>query len=589
MAGKTVRISASETVTDPEMDNFFLVTMFEQWKNAKDTPALMQADRALAYAQEINQLARVEVLAQAEMALAQDNMAAAEKLFDQAKKLDPNDLEAAGGLRMVELIREGKVDKKQLRKQLADGDGEGIRIEKDAKGKVQVRRERLKDLVAQVEREAAPAPPPAGQEIAPAIDPTDILKQQQLRLAVAEQRATQIVDDAIRQSRRIFPTDPDAAHDLLKRVLAGMRDDPDLSDRTAADLGRPPGRRSAGRRFAGPGGQAESGRTPAADGSRAGADRLMAEQRKVEEVTTERMRAYHNLMNQARFLDAYRQAQAIIQDALDQGNPVPVAATAGYQMGALAHNLQEIRNLRRLRQEKYLATMMQVERSAVPFPDEPPVVFPPAAVWRKLTEVRKERYESSGFTNDDPVTLKKVRDLRDKLAQPVSFEFPGGPLKEALEYLSDRYGVTILIDTEAFKSDLMIPEVETTQVKVPKLVGVSLSTVLRLLLAQAQGTYIIRRDYVEVTTGQRQAAEKVLRVYPVADLVIPIPNAVNQQGLQQNLQALGSTVTVNGVGIVGGAAGIGGLGALGGALGASVVAWVLSAAQQVWVVLVPSG
>ena len=69
VAGKTVRVAKSETLPEPEADNFFLVSMLEQWKKAKDQPALMRADRALAYAQEINQLARDELLGQAQMAL----------------------------------------------------------------------------------------------------------------------------------------------------------------------------------------------------------------------------------------------------------------------------------------------------------------------------------------------------------------------------------------------------------------------------------------------------------------------------------------------------------------------------------------
>ncbi len=40
-------------------------------------------------------------------------------------------------------------------------------------------------------------------------------------------------------------------------------------------------------------------------------------------------------------------------------------------------------------------------------------------------------------------------------------------------------------------------------------------------------TYIIRRDVIEITTGTFAGAEKTVRVYPVADLVTPIPNAVN--------------------------------------------------------------
>ena len=48
-------------------------------------------------------------------------------------------------------------------------------------------------------------------------------------------------------------------------------------------------------------------------------------------------------------------------------------------------------------------------------------------------------------------------------------------------------------------------------------------------------TYIVRPDYIEITTFDRRLEEKVTRVFPVADLVIPIPDSVNQQTLFQNL------------------------------------------------------
>src|SRR5208282_440095 len=40
-------------------------------------------------------------------------------------------------------------------------------------------------------------------------------------------------------------------------------------------------------------------------------------------------------------------------------------------------------------------------------------------------------------------------------------------------------------------------------------------------------TYVIRRNYIEVTTDARQTADKTLRVYPVGDLVIPINASTN--------------------------------------------------------------
>src|SRR5260370_41445590 len=123
------------------------------------------------------------------------------------------------------------------------------------------------------------------------------------------------------------------------------------------------------------------------------------------------------------------------KDLMDRGVDVPAAVTAAVKHTLTAQHLREAQRLRYLREERYLATMLQVELSHVPFPDEPPIVFPPAAKWRKLTELRKERYESTGLSEEDPLTLKRIRDLKALLNRPVTVEFDSGPLKDALGYL----------------------------------------------------------------------------------------------------------------------------------------------------------
>src|SRR5205814_7400795 len=99
--------------------------------------------------------------------------------------------------------------------------------------------------------------------------------------------------------------------------------------------------------------------------------------------------------------------------------------------------------------------------------------------------------------------------------------------------------------------------------------------VLRKVLARipvpSGATYIIRRDIIEITTGAFARAEKTVRVYPVADLVIPIPDAFDPNSLRQNAAISGAGFSLFGSGPLGalrggfaGIGGIGGLGALGG-------------------------
>ena len=97
------------------------------------------------------------------------------------------------------------------------------------------------------------------------------------------------------------------------------------------------------------------------------------------------------------------------------------AVTSGYQIALSGYHLREEQELRRLREERWLATLLEVERSHIPFPDEPPVEFPSDAVvrrmtrgtfknWRELSKYRISRYAIGEFGVDVPGQMFKLRD-----------------------------------------------------------------------------------------------------------------------------------------------------------------------------------
>jgi RNA polymerase sigma factor (sigma-70 family) len=114
-----------------------------------------------------------------------------------------------------------------------------------------------------------------------------------------------------------------------------------------------------------------------------------------------------------------------------------------------------------------------------------------------------------------------VQRIRDTLAKPVSLE-NGIPvnttLREAMECLSSNYDVPILFDTQAFK-DKGIDVVEDTPVKLSKMIGIRLETILRLLLDQVNGTYLIRTGYIEVVPCERAQPEYWRKVRSLAPRV----------------------------------------------------------------------
>src|SRR5262249_39782578 len=106
---------------------------------------------------------------------------------------------------------------------------------------------------------------------------------------------------------------------------------------------------------------------------------------------------------------------------------------------------------------------------------------------------------------------------------------------EALDQMAARYNLVFDVNERAFKFENVM-DVLKTQIADPNPIPrmeTSLGTVLKRILsripAPSGATYLIRRDVIEITPGQFATAEKAVRVYPVADLVTPIPNSFSQQ------------------------------------------------------------
>jgi hypothetical protein len=549
VAGQDVNVQVSEKMPKADEQNFFLVNMADQWKASKDRPALLPADRALAFAFERNQMARADLVAQAEWAMEKHKFDVAERLYRQALKADPMSNRARAGLQLVEDLRSGKKTLDDVKKMVEVKDADFKRIGRTVK---------------LPEEQLFAEPDKKGNPLAPAEAERNRQDEIKARLAIADQEQDRIVNDAIRQANRLVQTDPDAAHDFLKRTLDGVRTNPDitnkartaLSNRLEAAVQNIDIRGAVVKRD-----QAEALNLLAAANART---TLTAQERLEQNRVRERMRVFHTLMDQAREQQAYVHAQNIRRDLIDQGLPVPPAVTGGYYMGLTGYHLREEQELRRIRKERWLATLLQVEKSHIPFPDEPPVEFPPAAAWKALAELRKAKYESTSFGANIPA---RGIELQKLLSQPVKFpglDDPKTTLSEALEALAKRYNLSFDINEKAFKFENVM-DVAKTEIATPNPIPemhTTLSTVLRKVLARipvpSGATYIIRRDVIEVTTGTFAGAEKTVRVYPVADLVTPIPNAINYTMLQGSATLFGLSA-----GALGGFAGIGGLGGLG--------------------------
>ena len=100
----------------------------------------------------------------------------------------------------------------------------------------------------------------------------------------------------------------------------------------------------------------------------------------------------------------------------------------------------------------------------------------------------------------------------------TGLDFTDTPLEEVVNLLQDDYDIPIQIDVPALDEIGIAPDEPVTI----NLHGVSLRSALRLMLKNLQLTYIIQDEVLMITTPEAADQELVVKVYPVADLVLPI-------------------------------------------------------------------
>lgn len=128
------------------------------------------------------------------------------------------------------------------------------------------------------------------------------------------------------------------------------------------------------------------------------------------------------------------------------------------------------------------------------------------------------------------------------------------PLKEAIDFLKNYHDIQIWID-EVKMTDAGIG-VDTPVTL--QLTQITLRSTLKLLLEPQGLTYLIEDEVMKITTIEEADLKLTVRVYPVADLVVPITSGSGGQGGGQN--------GINGSPFGGGAGGGGG-GGMGGGMG----------------------
>ena len=181
----------------------------------------------------------------------------------------------------------------------------------------------------------------------------------------------------------------------------------------------------------------------------------------------------------------------------------------------MARNYETAQELREAREKGFVETLRQVEMSAIPIPDDPPIRYPDGERWRRLTSRRRATAEPAAEAR-----------IREALGSETELAFTQVSLATVVDYLAQRHGIEIQIDAQALAGIGLPTDVPVTlSVK-----GISLESALRLTLRPFGLTYVIENDWLLITTREAASRRVTTRIYRVDDLVRPRAHAAFYHG-----------------------------------------------------------
>ncbi len=220
---------------------------------------------------------------------------------------------------------------------------------------------------------------------------------------------------------------------------------------------------------------------------------------------------------------AYEQAEVVAKRAadLDPENPVVVQLLKQSKFVRAYSNQM---NIKERKEEGFLAALEGVDESSIPFADKNPMVFPDARQWEKISGSRRKL-----LAGQRRQRTESEIEIDKKLRTPVSLQYTNAPLSRVLESLSKMADVNMHVDPQGLAEEGVTTD---TPVTIDLSKEIMLKSALHLILEPLHLSYVVKDEVLKITSEQARDGQVFQVVYPVADLVIPIPNFVpTQMGL----------------------------------------------------------
>lgn len=368
-------------------------------------------------------------------------------------------------------------------------------------GDEQAARRVIEEAIGQAGANSRPAQPSAASGPAAATPnvPADGLAIARLSAEVAARQL---------EAKRLSQKSPADALDLLDAVAKRVADEPIPEEtrtqmlrrieRTRVDIEEATGKR-----------RNELAMEKQAAAVEARVDRERAQKVEVDQRIAMLVEEYNDLVDERRFAEAEAVAKKAGQLAPD--NAVVRQLLAQSRM---IRRLDAQRSIDGERQTGFLDVAEDVEGSATPFAG--PIKFPDTKNWEQLTKSRAQ-LAAEGRSRASAAEML----IQKKLDKPVKPTYRDQPLAVVIDALAKQADVAIHIDMvgldeEAVRSDIPV----TLTLDQP----ISLKSALKLLLEPLHLGYVVKDEVLKVTSPRLIKGEVYAVSYPVADLVLPIPN-----------------------------------------------------------------
>ncbi len=214
---------------------------------------------------------------------------------------------------------------------------------------------------------------------------------------------------------------------------------------------------------------------------------------------------YNELVDQK----SYAEAILIAKEAKELDPENPVTVTLLYKAKVLYEDSRNS-DVRDRKADYFLNALHEVDIASIGISED--IEYPKS--WKDLDK-RKDKYGKS-----IKIESEEEKRIRQSLDRQISLHFDNVPLSQVITDIRSKADINVVIDMAGLDEEGVTSD---TPVSID-VDGIMLKSALNLLLEPLNLGYMVDNEVLNVTSRLRRQGQLEVETYPVADLVVPIPN-----------------------------------------------------------------